>query len=101
MDDTLGVGRTETLNRSNGQGMIGRCMPNPARETALIQTLHAHACSNNLPTYTDPFTGYEVFTADFLRRRGYCCGNGCRHCPYPSEGQRSSLPGGRSDGAWD
>jgi hypothetical protein len=23
-----------------------------------------------------------VFTARFLRRRGYCCGNGCRHCPY-------------------
>ena len=84
------------LNRSNGQGMIGRCMPNPSRETTLIQTLHANACSSNLPTYTDPYTGYEVFTADFLRRRGYCCGNGCRHCPYPSGGQRSSLPEGRS-----
>jgi hypothetical protein len=23
-----------------------------------------------------------VFTADFLRRRGYCCESGCRHCPY-------------------
>lgn len=23
-----------------------------------------------------------VFTARFLARRGYCCGNGCRHCPY-------------------
>jgi hypothetical protein len=23
-----------------------------------------------------------VFTARFLSRRGYCCGNGCRHCPY-------------------
>jgi Family of unknown function (DUF5522) len=26
--------------------------------------------------------GFYVFTAEFLRRRGYCCGNGCRHCPY-------------------
>jgi len=26
--------------------------------------------------------GYVVFTEDFLLRRGYCCGNGCRHCPY-------------------
>jgi len=26
--------------------------------------------------------GCWIFTADFLRRRGYCCGNGCRHCPY-------------------
>jgi len=24
-----------------------------------------------------------VFTATYLQRRGYCCGNGCRHCPYP------------------
>lgn len=26
--------------------------------------------------------GLFVFTADFLRRRGYCCESGCRHCPY-------------------
>jgi hypothetical protein len=23
-----------------------------------------------------------VFTEHFLRQRGYCCGSGCRHCPY-------------------
>ncbi|MBA2495004.1 MAG: hypothetical protein H0V31_09965 [Acidobacteria bacterium] len=23
--------------------------------------------------------------ADFLKKRGYCCKNGCRHCPYPKE----------------
>jgi hypothetical protein len=23
-----------------------------------------------------------VFTAAYLLRRGYCCGSGCRHCPY-------------------
>lgn len=26
--------------------------------------------------------GLYVFTADYLRRRGYCCKSGCRHCPY-------------------
>jgi hypothetical protein len=26
--------------------------------------------------------GKWVFTADFLRRRGYCCESACRHCPY-------------------
>lgn len=26
--------------------------------------------------------GYLVFTAHYLIKRGYCCGNGCRHCPY-------------------
>ena len=26
-----------------------------------------------------------VFTARFLARRGYCCENKCRHCPYGFE----------------
>lgn len=26
--------------------------------------------------------GYRVFTAHFHTNRGYCCGNGCRHCPF-------------------
>jgi 23S rRNA (cytidine1920-2'-O)/16S rRNA (cytidine1409-2'-O)-methyltransferase len=31
--------------------------------------------------------GLMVLSESFLRRRGYCCGNGCRHCPYPIDGQ--------------
>ena len=27
--------------------------------------------------------GLMVLTALYLLKRGYCCGNGCRHCPYP------------------
>jgi hypothetical protein len=23
-----------------------------------------------------------VFTEEYHKERGYCCGNGCRHCPY-------------------
>ena len=26
--------------------------------------------------------GLMVFTAAWHLRRGYCCGSGCRHCPY-------------------
>jgi hypothetical protein len=26
--------------------------------------------------------GLFVFTESFLRKRGYCCESGCRHCPY-------------------
>ncbi len=26
--------------------------------------------------------GNLVFTAAYLRKRGYCCESGCRHCPY-------------------
>ena len=33
--------------------------------------------------YTD--NGWVVLTAKYLARRGYCCGSGCRHCPYNYE----------------
>jgi hypothetical protein len=38
--------------------------------------------------------GLFVFTAAFLRRRGYCCASGCRHCPYwpPHSGSRELTP---------
>ncbi|MBL4710774.1 MAG: hypothetical protein JKY48_20310 [Flavobacteriales bacterium] len=26
--------------------------------------------------------GYIVFTKKFHLKRGYCCKNGCKHCPY-------------------
>jgi len=29
--------------------------------------------------------GFYVFTEKYLKDRGYCCGSGCRHCPYSEE----------------
>ena len=29
--------------------------------------------------------GLMVFTEKYLLQRGYCCGNGCIHCPYNYE----------------
>jgi Family of unknown function (DUF5522) len=26
--------------------------------------------------------GLYVFTEKYLKKRGYCCDSGCRHCPY-------------------
>ena len=26
--------------------------------------------------------GFVVFTEIYHSKRGYCCKNGCRHCPY-------------------
>ena len=26
--------------------------------------------------------GNLVFTEEYLKKRGYCCESGCRHCPY-------------------
>jgi Family of unknown function (DUF5522) len=34
--------------------------------------------------------GLMVLTAHFLLKRGYCCNNGCRHCPYPKD-KKSNL----------
>jgi hypothetical protein len=26
--------------------------------------------------------GMWVFTEKYHKKRGYCCNNGCKHCPY-------------------
>jgi hypothetical protein len=31
--------------------------------------------------YMNP-DGYRVMTEYYLVKRGYCCSNGCKHCPY-------------------
>jgi hypothetical protein len=37
--------------------------------------------------------GCVVFTAAYLLRRGTCCSNGCRHCPY-RKNEPSALAAG-------
>ena len=32
--------------------------------------------------------GLMVLTAAFHLKRGYCCNNGCKHCPYKEEKER-------------
>ncbi|MBS1584059.1 MAG: hypothetical protein JSS82_00725 [Bacteroidetes bacterium] len=45
--------------------------------------------------------GRLVFTASYLTERGYCCGNGCRNCPYDymnvPEPNRSKLIAERNE----
>jgi Family of unknown function (DUF5522) len=47
--------------------------------------------------------GYMVFTDKYLRERGYCCGNGCRHCPFKYENvpepRRSILLANKTKGS--
>ncbi|MFN3871515.1 MAG: DUF5522 domain-containing protein [Ignavibacterium sp.] len=50
-----------------------------------ILTLHKEAIENGQDIYIDPETGFAVLTAEFLLKRGYCCGSGCRHCPYETK----------------
>ncbi|MFZ5476292.1 MAG: DUF5522 domain-containing protein [Myxococcota bacterium] len=58
------------------------------------QKAHDDAVARGQPGYRDPLTGWFVFTAKSLKDRGFCCGKGCRHCPWPPEEQkRAGRPG--------
>lgn len=50
-----------------------------------VLAAHNRADDAQKDGYIDHLTGYFVMTAGSLRRRGQCCGNGCRHCPYTLE----------------
>lgn len=32
--------------------------------------------------------GYLVFTTEYHLKRGYCCKNACRHCPWKKPSER-------------
>ena len=54
-----------------------RIMPKEAKKKAVFAS------------QTEDYYLYEnnklVFTEYYLLKRGYCCQNGCRHCPYGFE----------------
>lgn len=43
-----------------------------------IEDAHQAACDAGVPRYSDPSTGYKVFTRDAHEKRSFCCGNVCR-----------------------
>jgi len=47
-----------------------------------IEEIHRNAILNKQSTYIDPNTGFTAFTELAHLKRGKCCGNMCRHCPY-------------------
>ena len=55
------------------------------QELADIEEAHRCAVREGKLQYTDPVTGYSVFSQLASSRRGYCCGSGCRHCVYNHE----------------
>jgi hypothetical protein len=54
----------------------------PEQVSDAIEKAHTAALAAGEPGYLDPQTGLFVLTAAYLRDRGFCCGNGCRHCPF-------------------
>jgi len=35
--------------------------------------------------------GYIIFTEKYLLKRGFCCKNGCKHCPYGFDKKTGKL----------
>ena len=44
---------------------------------------HDAALAAGAPGYVEH--GFYVFTSAYHRKRGYCCKNGCRHCPFAED----------------
>lgn len=64
--------------------------PKPLPDPALLDRVlrvHDSASARGQTGYVDPSTGLLVLTAHYLKARGYCCGAGCRHCPYSAAEQ--------------
>src|SRR5262245_47289909 len=68
------------------------CVPAEARNRACVcrdcvMTFHVERSTTGplavVPgDYYFDTGGLMIFTATYHLRRGYCCGNDCRHCPY-------------------
>ena len=57
-------------------------MPDRSPISERARRAHDIAVADGIDYYIDPDTGLLVMTAKYLRERGYCCDNKCRHCPY-------------------
>lgn len=50
-------------------------------EFIVTKTSEDHKTEMEPDFYFDT-NGLMVFSKSYHLKRGYCCGNGCRHCPY-------------------
>ncbi len=72
---------TELADRSLSIPAVSRLDPNRVDFDSIIDA-HQGALERDQAGYLDPKTGAWVFTAAAHAKRGFCCGNGCRHCPF-------------------
>jgi hypothetical protein len=57
-----------------------------------IQQLYVREFGNKLLS-TDYYyeNGMRVMTESYHKRRGSCCGNRCRHCPYEPKHEKGNT----------
>ena len=67
----LTVGVQEKINDYLQKNPMPTVVPEQYRHAKLIE---------HIDYYIE--NGLYVFTEHYLEKRGYCCKNGCRHCPY-------------------
>merc|ERR1740130_2114476 len=66
----------------------------------LFHQKHNEAINVGESTYIDPETGFTCFTEVIHLKRGKCCGNKCRHCPYGYEKVKGYGPAASSGGGY-
>jgi hypothetical protein len=54
------------------------------------------AVVEELPAGVPVFDEDGALSREFLLDRGYCCGNGCRNCPYESVDEKELKPSKQS-----
>jgi len=97
MQNTYDVSLNEEA-KSKVNGNIAELKEQPARNQAIrsfskdIEDLHRDACEQGQGTYIDPATGYTVITEFAHLKRGKCCGNACRHCPFDHVNVKKKAP---------
>ena len=65
--------------------------PPPAPLCPKIDELHRAAFEERSIRYKDPETGDWILTAYKHLKRGQCCGNQCRHCPFAWKNVRHKI----------
>jgi len=54
---------------------------------------NSYRSANNLIEGVDYILvdGYRVFTEEYLLKRGYCCQNFCKNCPYKNKKENGKI----------
>lgn len=58
-----------------------------------------HTLIEGLDYYWEERDGmkFRVFTEHYLSKRGFCCQNNCRHCPYKNKRNKRTNGKDKSD----